>query len=252
MFVVAGNVNADEISGLLEKYFGHGKYDKTETAGTDDKEYTQQKYDKKIITIDKPDLSQATLKLGMPSIKRQSPDFPYAHLVNVIYGGYFLSRLNSLLRETLGYTYGIYSFIQSRKHASTLIIGANVNKGHTADSINKIIEEMEKISNTEVKPDELDMARQYILGSFVRSIETPRQISTLLYTLEINKLSDDYYNRFFSMIASATPESLTTARKKYFRPEGLVVSAIGNAETLKPQFEQFDDVSYYKGLDEIG
>jgi predicted Zn-dependent peptidase len=141
--------------------------------------------------------------------------------------------------------------IQSRKLASVLMIGANVNKTHTADSINRIVEEMESMNLNPVLEEELSRAKQYILGSFVRSVETPRQISSLIYSIETNKLAPDYFDYFFSTLSAATTDDLFKVQKKYFNHENIVISLSGNSAFLKKQLKQFDGVSYYGSLDEM-
>lgn len=250
-FIVGGNVDKIEILGLLEKHFVKGGIN--QTSGNIDNGNTALPEIKKsrIIIIDKADASQATLKLGIPTIQRKHPDFPLLQLSNTIFGGYFLSRLNALLREKLGYTYGIYSMVQSRKLSSVLMIGANVNRNAAADSIKRIKSEMAKIKSEPVSEDELNRAKQYILGSFVRSVETPRQVSSLLYSIEQNHLSGNYFNYFFSAIAEASVEELFKVQQKYFNPETITISLSGNAEFLVNEFKDFENLNSYANLKEM-
>ena len=46
---------------------------------------------------------------------RQTPDFHALSVLNAILGGTFGSRLNRVIREELGYTYGIHSSFDMRR-----------------------------------------------------------------------------------------------------------------------------------------
>ena len=54
-------------------------------------------------------MSQSVISVGGPGADRTGPDYPAIVVMNTILGASFSSRLNTNLRETKGYTYGISS-----------------------------------------------------------------------------------------------------------------------------------------------
>ena len=57
--------------------------------------------------MDRPGSVQSTLRLGHPAPHRAHPDYVPMTLAATVLGGAFTSRLNHLIREVRGYTYGI-------------------------------------------------------------------------------------------------------------------------------------------------
>ena len=64
-----------------------------------------------IIVTHKENALQSGIRMGLPVIGRENPDFFALKLLCTILGGYFGSRLMSNIREEKGYTYGISSSI---------------------------------------------------------------------------------------------------------------------------------------------
>ena len=184
-------------------------------------------------------MEQTTFRIGRFTENIAHPDFQALQFINIIYGGFFLSRLNELLREKLGYTYGINSYINPKKYTSVQVISTSVNKEATTDTINKIIEQMELLNKNKISDTELVLARQYLLGSFLRSLETPYQISALVKNLIIQKLPSDYYDKFFQSIKNISVERLFECQQKYYTPQGLIISAVGEEGFLAKELEKF-------------
>ena len=66
----------------------------------------------RIILIDKPVAAQSVISVAELSAERKSPDYYALNVMNAIFGGQFMSRLNMNLRETKGYTYGARSMFE--------------------------------------------------------------------------------------------------------------------------------------------
>ncbi len=156
---------------------------------------------------------------------------------NTVSGGFFLSRLNSLRREKLGYTYGVGSSINPRRLGTYLSVSTKINDTVTKDSSDKTLDELRRISLYPIEKEEHNRAVQYITGSFVRSIETPQQIGNFLYILDLSGLPPDYYNEYYRRLSQSQPDEILAVQKNHFLPESVLISIVGN-------FANFiDDVS---------
>ncbi|MEP7360953.1 MAG: pitrilysin family protein, partial [Chloroflexota bacterium] len=71
----------------------------------------------KVVLVDKPGAPQSELRIGHLGVARKTPDFHSISVLNAILGGTFNSRLNVVLREEKGYTYGIGSSFDMRRQA---------------------------------------------------------------------------------------------------------------------------------------
>lgn len=199
----------------------------------------------KVAVINKEDAAQTTLRIGYKTINRNHPDYPLLQLVNVIFGGYFHSRLNLLLREKHGYTYGIHSSLENKISHSILSVSSNLNTQSTAHSVELILQELQNVQQLPVNEEELKIAKQYMIGSFLRSIESIQGISQLLRTIELFNLPEDYFTIFFNIIKNANCEELFKVQKKYFSTDTLTLSASGDVQYLEKELRQFGPVKIY-------
>ena len=204
--------------------------------------YAQHRGDDPIAVIEKADARQTSLRMGKPAIDRMHPDFPLLQVCNTVFGGYFKSRLNDLIREKLGYTYGIQSGIDSRLYGNALVIAADLNTGSTKDAIKKVLNEMHIFSSEKLLEEEHSTAIQHLLGSFVRMMETPQQKLSLLAGKELFSLPDDYHERFFDKIKRTSLDNIFEIQKKYFKPEHIVIAVAGDADYLAGELADIGNV----------
>ncbi len=195
-----------------------------------------------VVIIAKEKAPQTTVRIGMPSIGRDNADYTALQLLSTIFGGYFMSRLNHLLRETKGYTYGAFSSVAARKYGSAFVISSNVGNEHVGDAIGDAISELEIFSGEKLESGEVERARQYLSGSFLRSVESPKQIATMLSSLLLYGLPDSYFDDFFGEISEVTSDELSEVQKKYMSPGGMVIVAAGDPDVMRPQLARFGDV----------
>ncbi len=232
--IIAGNADAEPIIEFIENKLGV----KGSSSPIEKKTYaiTEEKKTR-IIIADKASAPQTTLQFGRPAPPMLSPDYSAAQLANTLFGGYFMSALNRKIREEMGLTYGIYSYIANRRNGSPLIISSNLNKENTRQAIDCIIDEMRKFSTEPADANEIFTAQQYILGSFLRSTETPQDVANLIHACIVNGVHTDFYNQYYDFITKATPDSIAEAQKKYFVPEYLTISLVGPEDFLVNEIE---------------
>ena len=95
-----------------------------------------------MILVDKPDAAQSVIMIGGPGMSRTDPDYPAVMVMNTILGGSFSSRLNDLLREQLGYTYGAGSDFSFAPVAGPFMISTDVRTDVTDSSLAVIFREI--------------------------------------------------------------------------------------------------------------
>lgn len=235
-FIVAGNVDAEETVKKFDNVFGaikSGGYPEIELA----------KPNKATIAVVNSKKSlQTSVRIGKPAPLKNSPDYPKVQMTNTIFGGYFLSRLNKVLREEKGLTYGAGSKIDARLGGSNLVIVADVAAGKALETLQTTVDVMAGLSGEELSNNEFETAKNYFLGSFLRNSETASQIASMLQNIDTHGFADDYPDRFYDAIASLKLEDLREVRKKYFSPDGLTAVFAGDAEALKKELSAFGEI----------
>lgn len=168
-----------------------------------------------IKTIKKEKSNQNSLRLS--SIWPSRSDSSYFNLVllNMVFGGYFGSRLMKNIREDKGLTYGINSSVNSYLEYSLIKINCECNSELTVTVIQEIWNEAEKLKTTLVSEDELDTAKNYLKGALIRSFDGSFNISEKFKSFKELQLKDNYYQDYFDQINAVTPESLKDLANNY-------------------------------------
>jgi len=166
-----GDINLKEAKKIAEKYLGKWKKGEIENL-------TYPTPKAPLVTkvgISKRDASvQSVINISYPiELSKNSPDLIKASVMNAILGGTFSARLNQNLREKHGYTYGAGSSISSDKIIGNFNASATIRNSVTDSAITEIFNEMKKLRNEKVPEAELDRIKNYLNGSFSRSLESP-------------------------------------------------------------------------------
>ena len=133
--------------------------------------------------VDRPGAVQSNLRLGGPAPGRTDPDLPAVRLANMIFGGYFSSRLVENIRERRGYTYSPRSSVDHQAAGSSFLVEADVATEVTGPALLETWYELGRMALTPVTEAELDGARRYILGSMALSTATHAGLASTLSAL---------------------------------------------------------------------
>jgi predicted Zn-dependent peptidase len=174
---------------------------------------------KKVEIINDENGVQGAIRMARPFPNRHHPDFQKAHVLNTLFGGFFGSRLMSNIREDKGYTYGIHSYFQNHVHASAWMISTEAGRDVCAATIAEVIKEMELLRNEPVDKEELDLVRNYMIGSLLGDLDGPFQLIGRWKNYVLNGLDENYFYKSIETIKSVTPEELQRLANTYLQPE---------------------------------
>jgi predicted Zn-dependent peptidase len=155
------------------------------------------------------------------------PDFMGLTIVNTILGGYFGSRLMSNIREEKGYTYGISSHLLTLKDSGYFVIGSTVGADVWKETVTECNKEMTRLCSDLVKPDELELVRNYLTGQVQRSVDGPFQMADQLRALLMHDLDLKYLSDFIMLVNTITPEEIRHLASAYLDPSTMTVVAAG-------------------------
>ncbi len=177
--------------------------------------------------IKKKDAVQSAIRIGKPLFNKTHPDYAGMNVLNTVLGGYFGSRLMSNIREDKGYTYGIGSAVVSLLQGGYFFIAAETGVKVTEPAIVEIYKEIERLK-TEIIPDEeLSMVKNYLSGSFLRSVDGAFQLAERCKGIIIYGLNYDYFYNYLNVIKTITPEELMQLANKYLENESFYELVVG-------------------------
>lgn len=156
------------------------------------------------------------------------PDRPAFEVATALLGGMFSARVNELLREEQGRTYGIHALVRDYRAYSTLEIDLEIPTEHIQSTIGVMIDELRRVGSAgEVGADELARARTSTLASyrarFLSISSTARTLATLF-------LRDESLAQLFERIRaleSVTADDVARAAQRWIRVEGAPMLVTG-------------------------
>ena len=211
---VAGKLPGNIFS-LLNKNFGDLKNQHV----TSNDIAIQPADEKKYRVTNDPNGVQGAIRLGTPFPNRRHPDFLKAQVLNVLFGGFFGSRLMTNIREDKGYTYGIHSYVQNHIHQTAWIISTEAGRDVCEPAIVEVYKEMELLRNESVDDEELLLVRNYMMGSLLADLDGPFQIINRWKNIILNGLDESYFYKSIDTIKTVSSTELQELANKYLLPE---------------------------------
>ncbi|WP_285009043.1 M16 family metallopeptidase [Pedobacter faecalis] len=167
------------------------------------------------VLIDRPDALQSAIRMGTIAINRQHPDFPGLQVLNCVLGGYFGSRLMANIREDKGYTYGIGSAVASMKDAGYFFLATEVGTEVCTSAMDEIEKEILILQQDVIPVQELDLVRNYMLGSMLGSLENAFSHADKFKNIYFAGLGYDYYERYINTIKTIEAAELRQLANTY-------------------------------------
>jgi predicted Zn-dependent peptidase len=204
-----------------------------------------------VFLLDRPGSAQAEIRIGHPSLRRNSPDFFPVIILNRVLGGQFSSRLNANLRERRGFTYGAWSSFGLGKLGGPFLAGTAVNTADTGAALVEMLREIGGMSKGDLTAEELSFATEGIAGNFALMFETPGQVAGVLQNIVFYGLGDDYYENYLDTLRGVMLDQVNTAATKYLSTEQMTLVVVGDAGKIAPLLSTPGDVTP-TGLDQLG
>lgn len=218
---ISGNIELDEATALIEKYF-EGKFPINK-----DREWKDKFISSKPQYIHSfKDIEQANISIGIPA-KYEEKDCIPLKLATVIFGGGMSSRLFQTIREKHGLAYSVWSSCMYRYDNAfvDLYIGTNVNSVEKALSLTK--ELIDDILKTGFTDEEVEKSKKTSAFQFAKLAES--QISYLRFLsgdeLYYEKIRD--IDELLNTIKNTTKEEINSAFRKYYDLSKASVSYVG-------------------------
>jgi predicted Zn-dependent peptidase len=190
---------------------------------------------RRIILVDRPGSVQSSLRIGHRAPERATPDYVPITLAATVLGGAFTSRLNHLIREVKGYTYGIRGAYAMTRRFGRFEVAAGVQTAVTVPAIIDTIGEIARTQLDGVTEGELEVARSWRAGQLSVDMQTPGSIVGALGTLVVHGLPDDYYATLRRQYLETTLEQVSAAAAEHLHPKGLTLVIEGDAAVIRDE-----------------
>ena len=218
MVILSGKIGDAEIN-ILDQTLGKLNLNqkKAENIGSVTFANQQQFY------AEKENALQTSIRFGKIGLGRKNPDYFKFTVMNTVLGGFFGSRLQKNIREEKGFTYGISSSNVALQRAAYWVVGTDVNKENANQTIDEIRKEIKLLKDIPVSKEELDLVKNYLLGSFIGELTQAFEISEKVKIICLEDLGYDFYNEFQAQIMNCTANDIQQLANTYLTEEMIEV-----------------------------
>lgn len=194
-----------------------------------------------IYLVDLPGV-QSQIRIGCLSVDRRHPDYFTTRVISSYFGGAFNSRLNEAVRVQKGLTYGARGGFSAQRFAGQFAASTFTKLESTAETVRVVFAELERLRSEPPTEKELSDTKSYVLGSFPGDRETPQQVASALWLLQLNNLPPDYYDQLLAGVARTTAADCTRVVQSLLDPRKMVIVVVGHADKIKADLEQIGPV----------
>ncbi len=185
-----------------------------------------------IYLIDKPGAAQSSFRIGSLGVARSTADYFPIEVMNTALGGSFTSRLNQVLREDKGYTYGASSRFDMRKYGGLFVASAEIVSAKSDSALVDFMKQLKGIRDT-IPATELSKTKRYLQLELPSAFETTGEIAMRLGDVALYGLPLDYYNHVVDQIGAVTQDEVQQVAEKYIDPSHLTVLIVGDRKTIE-------------------
>jgi len=215
LIVASGNLKHDELIKLTEKYI---------TEGNSKRKRNRDQFQNKKVedTFIEKDVQQVHTIIGRASFgyndKRRIP----VRFLSALLGEGSSSRLFLAIREKLGITYQINSFLNSYNDTSAFGVYFSTNQNQYAKVIEIIYKEFKKLKDIPISEKELKKVKEYLKGGILLSLESTtnrmmRIANSILYYDKVFSVED-----YISKIAKITVEDVQKTANELLNDSKLI------------------------------
>lgn len=176
--------------------------------------------------------TQAHIVIGQPGIRRKDPDYFPLWLGNyVLGGGGFSSRLSEEIRQKRGFAYSTYSYFNPLGQAGPFQIGLQTKKEQSEEALKVATDILATFVSGGPTQQELDNAKQNVIGGFPLRIDSNRKILDYLSIIGFYDLPLNYLDEFPAKIEAVTLAEVKDAWRRRIRPDRMATVVVGALDT---------------------
>jgi len=223
-----GDFDPAEVKKLVEEHFGAWPRQTVEVPSSPP---AQAGAAPGVYFIQKDDVNQTNIRLGHIGGRLDDPDYYALNVMSEILGGGLSSRLFRRVRSEMGLAYAVGAAWSAQfDYNGAFFVRCDTKSETTVKATEAILAELRRITQAPVTADELKVAKEGILNSFVFNFDTTGEIVRRLMTYEYYGYPRDFLDKFKANIERVTADDVQRAARANLKPDNLVILAVGRQQ----------------------
>ncbi|MFI0944125.1 M16 family metallopeptidase [Streptomyces sp. NPDC021020] len=192
----------------------------------------------RVVIVDRPGAVQTQILIGRTGPDRHALVWPAQVIGTYCLGGTLTSRLDRVLREEKGYTYGVRAFAQvllasaDGTGAALLAINGSVATEVTGPALADAWQVIRTLAEGGLTDEERDVAVQNLVGVAPLRYETAAAVAGTLTDQVEQQLPDDFQAHLYERLAATGTVEATAAVVSAFPLDRMVVILVGDASAI--------------------
>jgi zinc protease len=194
-----------------------------------------------LIQLAAKDLSQTSILIGDLGLSKENPDQYAVRVLNYILGGGgFNSRMMREIRSNRGLAYSAYSYFQvGRRLPGPFVAGTETKNVSVVPAISLTREIMNDLRDKPVTDEELQLAKESQINSFVFGFENTHSVVSQQMSLAFFDYPENYLADYRDHIAAVTVADVQRVAQEFIDPSRQQIVLVGNPEEFGDELKQF-------------
>lgn len=240
MIGLVGDFKVEEIKPILEEAFAAIPAGEENEFNFAEMDY---EFESSINFVDKSDVNQSVVLMGHIGGFRDNPDYAALQAMNEVLSGGFSGRLFQNVRSDQGLAYFVFgNYGSSTLYRGQFYAGVFTRSEATAEAINSVRREMEKLQEEPVSDQELEDTKNAILNSLVFRTDSRSSVLRQRMNNEYLGLPADAFETYIEELREVTPADIQRVAQEYMRPGEMKILVVGNGDELGDQLQQFGEI----------
>ena len=192
--------------------------------------------------VDKKGAPQSEIRVGYLSLPYDATeDYFKSTIMNYSFAGAFNSRINTILREVKGFTYGARGGFYGGKFVGPYTVSAGVRANATDSSIVIIMDELNKYSSRGINSDELEFTKNAMAQADALKYESPFQKLSFVKRIIDFNLEKTFVAQQGEIIKAISKPEIDQLAKKYLPFEKMIILVVGDKTS---NFDKLSKLGY--------
>jgi predicted Zn-dependent peptidase len=176
------------------------------------------------------DTEQYHVCLAAPGIRRTDERRHAATLLDAILGGSASSRLFQEIREKRGMAYSVYTYASQFVDAGQVGLYVGTREENLDECMDIVAAELRDVASGNLRPGELDRAKENVKGRLLLSLESTSTRMTRLGKALVTGVEIVSVEETIERVDAVAPDDVVALAAELFAPEGLSAAGIGPSE----------------------
>lgn len=187
----------------------------------------------RVILLDRPGSVQSGIYVGQTVPGAEDPELIPLQALTHVLGGGFRARVNMLLREAKGWTYGAFASLSPGPGAGDFAVSSSVRTNSTDSAVAAVVQQYRRIVAEPVPAAELSGSIANLVGSFPSSVQSVQGLAGRIQTVLVNQYPLNYYSNYRERLSAVRPADITRVGAARLTPDALTIVVAGDLATIE-------------------